>query len=193
MPSRLAISLSGTLSRRCQRLIIPSNATSITPIPYSFRKVGLCAKRGSIFDANYAAKWVSFRCKSTNSTFIAVAGTLPIAIGQWCLDHMLGIAGWGFVAAGVAILCYLVYANVRGTNLWYGLGGSVVQIPLLLIASEFIIALAIVGLALWVILSLFGLSAGDSSSISDQQEQEDHDWFMSLNNKDGFWKDKGKS
>ncbi|WP_295994063.1 hypothetical protein, partial [Rugamonas sp.] len=24
-----------------------------------------CAKRGSIFDANYAAKWVSFRCKST--------------------------------------------------------------------------------------------------------------------------------
>ena len=118
---------------------------------------------------------------------------MPIAIGQWCLDHMLGIAGWGFVAAGVAILCYLVYANVRGTNLWYGLGGSVVQIPLLLIASEFIIALAIVGLALWVILSLFGLSAGDSSSISDQQEQEDHDWFMSLNNKDGFWKDKGKS
>jgi len=65
MPSRLAISLSGTLSRRCQRLIIPSNATSITPFPYSFRRVGLCAKRGSIFDANYAAKWVSFRCKST--------------------------------------------------------------------------------------------------------------------------------
>src|SRR5450830_1685109 len=68
MPRRLAISLKGIWSRRCQRLIIPSNATSITPIPYSSKQVGLCAKRASIFDANYAAKWVSFRCKSTGTS-----------------------------------------------------------------------------------------------------------------------------
>jgi hypothetical protein len=37
----------------------------------------LCAKRGSIFDANYAAKWVSFRCKSTVP--LQLVAYLPIA------------------------------------------------------------------------------------------------------------------
>ena len=67
MPSRLATSLMETRSRRYQRRIMPSNATSITPIPYSCSKVGLCSIRGSILDANYGAKWVSFGCKSTCS------------------------------------------------------------------------------------------------------------------------------
>src|SRR5471030_2455498 len=67
MPNRVAISLNGTWSRMCQRRIMPSSATSITPIPHSMSGVGLFLIRGSVRFANYAVKWVRFRCKSTGS------------------------------------------------------------------------------------------------------------------------------
>src|SRR5476649_2811780 len=65
MPNRLAISLNGTWSRMCQRRIMPSSPTLITPIPHSLSCVGLCLIRGSVRFANYAVKWVRFSCKST--------------------------------------------------------------------------------------------------------------------------------
>ena len=122
------------------------------------------------------------------SISIAVAATLLIAVGQWCLGHVLNIAGWGFISAGAAVLCYLTYRNIRGTNLWYGLGGSLAQIPVLLIASEVLLALFVLG----VIVSVFGIGLAGSSSARERQKQEDDDWFMSTANKDGFWKGKGK-
>src|SRR5476649_1506321 len=65
MPNRLAISLNGTWSRMCQRRIMPSSPTLITPIPHSLSCVGLCLIRGSVRFANYAVEWVRFSCKST--------------------------------------------------------------------------------------------------------------------------------
>src|SRR5450830_1398073 len=52
MPKRLAISLNGTWSRMCQRRIIPSNATSITPKPLLI-----------IMSRIVFYPWVSLACK----------------------------------------------------------------------------------------------------------------------------------
>ena len=54
MPNRLAISLNGICSRICQRRIMPSNATSITPIP-----------RLNVMSRIVSYTWVRFVCQAS--------------------------------------------------------------------------------------------------------------------------------
>ena len=61
---RSAIFLKETCSLKCQRRIMLNIAMSITPyLPLVAKRASVL--HGSVLDANYPAKWVSFGCKTT--------------------------------------------------------------------------------------------------------------------------------
>src|ERR1043165_1256781 len=64
-PVRRAISRMDSCSRKAQRLMTLSVATSITPIAPATKSSRLGFLRGSDLDGNYRAKWVSSGWKST--------------------------------------------------------------------------------------------------------------------------------
>src|SRR6266849_9768015 len=72
-PVRRVISRMVRPSRRCQRRITLNIATLITPLSPAQALSRTVSTRGSILDANYPVKWVSFRRKST---------VMPSAAGQ---------------------------------------------------------------------------------------------------------------
>ncbi|MGA1527200.1 MAG: DUF6641 family protein [Burkholderiaceae bacterium] len=79
MFKRSAIFLNETCSRKCQRRIILNIAMSITPYPPLFTERA-SVLHGSVLDANYPAKWVSFGCKSTPWWFVAENGKVCLSV-----------------------------------------------------------------------------------------------------------------
>lgn len=86
--------------------------------------------------------------------YIGMASAVPMWIGHFWIVLAEKYKGeytekyaWGLITFGIAISGYLLYKNIHGTTLRYGVGVSLIQIPALLILSTLAVpALAIVGL-----------------------------------------------
>ncbi len=70
-----AISRIGIWSRKCQRLMLLNITTLITPVAPAQIMSMTVSIRGSNLDAIYCARWVSFRCNSTNSYIETLNGS----------------------------------------------------------------------------------------------------------------------
>jgi hypothetical protein len=101
----------------------------------------------------------------TKATFIAiVVSCLMIAGGyHWHLaalkSHGDALNGWVVLGIGAAILAGIAINNVMKTNLVYGVGGSLVQLPLFFAIGYFGMPL----LAAWAVLSI--LAAGATPTV----------------------------
>nr|WP_141661926.1 hypothetical protein [Burkholderia ambifaria] len=89
----------------------------------------------------------------------AVALVLLIAGNYWrhsaAIGHGDTLNGIAVMAIGIAVACWIVYINIRRTDVIYGIGGSIVQLGLfsaLAWVSLPLMALVLIG-QFWLIMS----------------------------------------
>lgn len=91
---------------------------------------------------------------------------------------------WSLAAIGVVMIGVLIRINCVQTNLRYGLCGSAIQIPLLMVVSVSAIPILVVALFLKM-LSSFGNAPPLPRKTQFQKDQE---WYYDRMNKNGFHK-----
>lgn len=88
------------------------------------------------------------------------------------------------LAASVASLCLLVWANCKRTNWWHGLLGSLIQIPLLLLSSVIWIPVLLIS-GFFKFLLLFD---SGPRPLGKTRFQKDQEWYYNRQNPNGFYK-----
>jgi hypothetical protein len=91
---------------------------------------------------------------SKRNCVVGVIASMPLWLGHFWLaygnEHHDAYAqhhALAFMAFGIAVSGYLLYRNIKLTSLWYGLGGSLIQIPVLLYFCVFALpAMYVLGL-----------------------------------------------
>lgn len=91
--------------------------------------------------------------------------------------------GWTLIAIGVVIIGCLIRINCNRTNLWYGLTGSLIQIPLLLVIATLAFPIFMVGLILKFCTGFAGPPAPQKPFHVIQQE-----WHYDRMNPNGHYK-----
>ena len=96
------------------------------------------------------------------------------------------VYSWILIIIGIVILGYQIRLNCNETNLWYGLSGSIIQIPLLMSVLVIAFPLLVLSIFFKVMMSLGG-SKPLPSKTPYQKQQE---WHYNRMNPNGFYKRK---
>lgn len=90
---------------------------------------------------------------------------------------------WSFAAMGIAMIGVLIRINCVQTNLRYGLCGSAIQIPLLIVGSVAMFPLLAIALFFKICTAVSGPPLPGKT-----QFQKDQEWYFDQRNPNGFHK-----
>lgn len=124
---------------------------------------------------------------SKMSLYISVMYTTFLYGGMYVFSkYNHNVYSWILIVIGVVVLGCQIRINCNETNLWCGLGGSIIQIPLLMSTLVLVFPLLVLSIFFKVLMSLGG-SKPLPSKTPYQKQQE---WYYNRMNPNGFYKRK---
>lgn len=124
---------------------------------------------------------------SKMSLYISVMYTAFLYGGMYVFSkYNHNVYSWILIVIGVVVLGCQIRINCNQTNLWYGLSGSIIQIPLLMSTLVLVFPLLVLSIFFKVLMSL-GRSKPLPSKTPYQKQQE---WYYNRMNPNGFYKRK---
>lgn len=127
---------------------------------------------------------------SKPTLYISLAASALLLGGIACIPvniHAISVrltASVLLAMATASIIVWLVYINCMATSIWFGLAGSIVQIPLLMAISIIAVPVLLVGAAIWI----FGGAGRAQAPQPKSYYQQQMDWHYNRMNPNGFHK-----
>lgn len=162
----------------------------------------ICVLLGGLFLLLTALYVFSENCKlkfkhaffTKGQFYVIGAGEALVIGGNYWINSAIArggdsLNGWAMVVTGVVVLLAVVFNNFKNTNIWYGAGGTLIQLPLFAFIAYVGYPILLFCAACLLLSAVAGTDEVSKKKREQDEEEEALDWYHNPVNPNGLHAD----